>query len=291
MKAISYALFGYNKERHADCFDFNSYLRGLNINIRMNRLLFPDWEIILNTDQSTYEGFKNLFDRLPITVKVHEPAPLCKAMLWRMKPIFELNSDNKWKYDYVLCRDLDSPPTYREVQAVSYWMMRDKAMHAITDSVSHDVPLLGGMIGVIPKYFTQRVGNTWEAMLGDNGIDFSRKGSDQNFLNHYIYPKFATKGQDSITQHYFNGYANTFLSDYHTCTCPPTAGHKSDCPNNTEVSLPYNLADSNSVCGHIGAAGYYETAMFKFLRQYWHEFDDLLVIEKDYSNIFYWANA
>jgi len=163
MKCISYALFGYNKEQQANCFSFDSYLRGLCINLRMNRLLYPDWEIVLNLDQSTYDGFKDLFDRLPISVRIHEPAPLCKAMLWRMKPIFEMENGH-WKYSHVLCRDLDSPATYREVQAVNYWMMRDKALHAITDSVSHDIPLMGGMIGVIPKYFTHS-GNTWEAML------------------------------------------------------------------------------------------------------------------------------
>jgi hypothetical protein len=288
-KCISYSLFGYNKERHESCFDFNSYLRGLAICLRMNRLIYPDWEIVLNTDQKTYDAFKDLFDKYPITIRINEEAPLCYAMLWRMKPIFELEN-GKWKYTHVLCRDLDSPATYREAQAVKYWMNKDKAVHAITDSVSHDVALMGGMIGVIPKYFTMFVGNSFEAMMGAAGdMDFSRKGSDQNFLNHYIYPKVGQKGSDSITQHYFNGYGNTFLSDYHTCTCPPTAGHASHCVNNIEIDLPYHLADSNNVCGHIGASGWYETALFKFLRKYWHEFEDLFAIEKEYKNIFYWC--
>lgn len=291
MKCISYSLFGFNKERQANCFDFHSYLRGLTLNVRMNRLLYPDWKIVLNVDQPTYDGFKSLFDKLPITVSIHDEAPLCLAMLWRLKPVFEKDND-QWKYSHVICRDLDSPTTYREVQAVKFWMNRDKAMHAITDSVSHDVPLMGGMIGIIPKYFTAKAGQTWDQMMSrQQGIDFSKKGSDQNFLNHYIYPYFAIKGQDSITQHYFNGYANTFLSDYHTCTCPPTVGHESHCLNNIDVDIPFRLKESNSVCGHIGASGYYETALFKFLREYWSEFTDLIAIEKDYSNIFYWVNA
>lgn len=287
-KCISYALFGYGKV-HDNCFDFHSYLRGLAISIRMNRLIYPDWEIVLNTDQSTYDAFKDLLDKYPITININTEAPLCLAMLWRMKPIFEMEN-GRWKYSHVLCRDLDSPTTYREAQAVKFWMNRDTAMHAMTDSISHDVPLMGGMIAVIPKYFTQKVGNTWETMMGDTKMDFTKKGSDQNFLNHYIYPKFAMKGSENITQHYFNGYGNTFLSGYHTCTCPPTSGHRSDCPNNIEIDLPYHLADSNSVCGHIGASGWYETAMFKFLRKYWHEFSDLYEIEKEHVNIFYWCN-
>jgi len=288
MKCISYALFGYNKERNANCFDFASYLRGLSICIRMNRLLYPDWQIVLNLDQSTYDGFKNLFDKLPIRCLIHEPAPLCKAMLWRMKPTFELEN-GKWKYTHVLCRDLDSPATYREVQAVKYWMMREKALHAITDSVSHDVPLMGGMIGVMPYRFNEKVGNSWDNMLMGTTMDFSLKGSDQNFLNHYVYPKFATKGTEDITQHYFNGYSNTFLNDYHTCTCPPPSGHRSDCPNNTEVDLPARLKESNSVCGHIGASGAYMSALSRFLYEYRYEFEDLIEIEKDFKNVFYWT--
>lgn len=85
MKAISYALFGFDAERQKDCFDFNSYLRGLTLNIRMARLLYPDWNIVLHVDQNTNNGLKDLFDALPIEVVICEDAPLTKAMLWRLK--------------------------------------------------------------------------------------------------------------------------------------------------------------------------------------------------------------
>jgi hypothetical protein len=287
-KAISYSLFGYDKPQHQHSFDFNSYLRGLMINVRMNRLLYPEWEIVLETDKSTYEGFKDLFDKLKIVVHVNDPAPLCLAMLWRLKPVYE-QLNGKWKYSHVICRDLDSPPTYREVQAVQYWINRDKALHAITDSISHKIPLLGGMIGIRPDHFTLRMPDSWDKLIAlGSGIDYTKKGSDQIFLERIVYPKFASHGTDSITQHYFNGMPDTFLSDYRTCTCAPTAGHESHCYNNTEVDLPFELAESNSVAGHIGAAGYYETSMFKFLRKHWDKFGDLVDIEKNYPKIFYW---
>lgn len=279
-KVITYSLFGYERGRAESCFDFNSYLRGLMINIRMNRVLFPDWEINLQTDQATYDAWGELFKKLPITVEVHQNGvPLTLAMLWRLRPAFEVE-DGKWKYSHVLCRDLDSPATYREAQAVKYWMNRDKAMHAITDSVSHDLPLLGGMIGLIPKYFTERVNaNTWKELIDKrNNYDWNKKGSDQTFLNDIVYPCFAQKGNDSITQHYCLGMANTFLSDYHN--------HIQD----MELDIPYEMKESNTVCGHIGSAGYYETAMFKFLRKHWEKFNDLLEIEKQWPNVFYWVN-
>lgn len=278
MKCISYALFGYNKERQANCFDFASYLRGFMINVRMNRLLFPDWDIVLHIDQATYEPFKELLEGSKITVHIESDTPLCKAMLWRLKPLFEMDGSNH-KYTHVICRDVDSPPTYRDAQAVSQWIAHDKAAHAITDSISHTLPMLGGMIGFRPKYFTMHFGDTWDGLLSRTGLDFSMKGSDQTFINQYIYPIFAKPGEDSITQHYVKGMPNTFLSDYH-----------SDIPD-IEIPLDKKLKESNQVCGHIGAAGYYETVMFKFLRDYWHEFGDLLELEKKHPNIFYWTNA
>ena len=289
MKAISYSLFGYDRERAESCFDFNSYLRGLMLCLRFNRLIYPEWQSILNTDLATYQGFQPLFKHLEDTgvliVKQNKNGvQLCEAMLWRMKPLFHGG------YTHVLCRDLDSPSTYRERQAVQYWVDREtKAAHAITDSVSHDLPMLGGMIGFMPKHFTERTGVAdFTALLNLKRMDFSSKGSDQTFLNNAIYPLFAEKGHDSITQHYFNGHGNTFLSDFRTCTCPPPSGHRSDCPNNYPIDLPEDLKESNSVCGHIGASGWYETATFRFLRNYADRFLDLKEIEKQYPSIFYW---
>lgn len=275
--AISYSLFGFNKERHANSFDFSSYLRGLMINVRMNRLLYPGWEIIVHIDQSTYDGFRELFDNVGITVKIEPEAPLCLAMLWRLKPVFE-TEHGQWKYSHVICRDLDSPTTYREVQAVTHWISRDKAMHAITDSVSHTIPLMGGMIGIKPAYFCERVSATWDEMIALGGsINYNHKGSDQDFLNRVIYPKFATPGSDSITQHYCLGMGNTFLQDYYPAI------------PDIIVGLPEELKESNSVCGHVGSSGHYETAMFRFLRVYWDRFADLLEQEKNYPSIFYWT--
>ncbi len=295
MKAISYSLFGYQKARQENCFDFHSYLRGLMLNLRLNRLIYPDWMTILQTDQNTYNGFINLFGAIDkwgqFKVRLNDEAPLTKAMLWRMKPIFELDGQQKKVFSHVLCRDLDSPTTYREAQAVKYWMNRDKAVHAITDSVSHDRHMLGGMIGFVPAHFTMLSGyQSWDAMFSGCSIDFARKGADQDFLNQYIYPKFAQQGHDSITQHYFLGMPNSFLSDYKTCQCRSTVGHDRGCLNDIDLGLPATLKESNGTCGHIGSAGWYETSMFKFLRPYWNQFDDLLEAEKKHANIFYWAN-
>ena len=271
MKVISYSLFGFNKERQDNCFDFNSYLRGLMINIRMNRLIFPDFQTWVYLDKSTYDGFKNLFDKLPIRFFICDEAPLCLAMLWRMKPCFDSS------VEVVLCRDTDSPATYKEAQLVKYWMNKDKVAHAITDSVSHSLPMLGGMIGFKPKHFKDYTAlDRWEALVESRGIDYSKKGSDQDLLNSHVYPCFAKHGSDSITQHYLLGMPNTFLSDYHN-----------EVPN-MDLDISFEMKESNDTCGHIGAAGYYTTAMHKFLYKHRDRFEDIRNAEKEYSDIFYW---
>ena len=272
--AISYSLFGYDRERAENCFDFNSYLRGLAINIRMARLIYTDWDIILQTDKATYESWGELFDAYKIKVEVHQDnVPLTLAMLWRLRPCFDLN------YTHIICRDLDSPLTYRERQAVEYWINRDKAAHAITDSVSHDVPMLGGMIGFRPAYFNHKVGvNSWGDLIRIRpNYDWTKKGSDQTFLRDIVYPKFAQHGVDSITQHYILGMPNSFLSDCHNKI------------QDIDIPIPYEMKESNDTCGHIGAAGWYETAMFKFLYKHWDKFSDLYDIEKKHPKIFYWT--
>lgn len=289
MKVISYALFGYGEERKENCFVFHDYFRGLFINIRLQRMLYPDWEIWLYTDHQTYEGLSHIFQDIEdkyVKILPQDRTHLTRAMLWRMKPCFDPDVER------VICRDLDSPITYREAQAVTFWYNKDKAAHAICDSVSHCIPMLGGMIGFKQRNFKDYTGfDTWESMVDGKGIDYSKKGADQDLLCKHVYPAFAQHGTDSVTQHYFKGMPNTYLSDWHTCDCEPTVGHDNRCPNDIEIyrQAPASLKETNALCGHIGASGYYTTEMNRFVHKYWEHFEDLVNIEKKHGDIFYWT--
>lgn len=274
-KAISYALFGANKERQENCFDFYSYLRSMLLNIRLNRLIYPDWEMVVETDFETYEAYKDLFERLPITIKPNDPEPLTKAMLWRLKSVFLYE-----EYSHVICRDLDSPPTYREAQAVQDWILSDQGCHAITDSISHTIPLMGGMIGFRPQYFPMLTGyQNWVDLFENvSSINFSKKGADQTFLNKYLYPKFANPNSPHITQHYVLGHGNTWLP-----------GFKNHIPDIEVPGVSPELKESNEICGHIGAAGYWPGPMFKLLQKYQDRFVDILEVEKQFPEVAYWV--
>lgn len=287
MKVISFSLFGYNKEKQENCFDFDSYLRGFMLNVRLIHLLYPNFIIYLYVDRETYEGFKEFFDNFNKIGKVfiEDGTELTRAMLWRMKPCFDE------KVEVVICRDLDSPVTYREVQAVTQWINSPKAAHAITDSVSHNIPMLGGMVGFKPMHFKRYTGfNTWEEMVDGKGIDYKVKGADQDLLNRYVYPKFAKVGGDSIMQHYFLGMRNTFLDGYLTCDCRVNdeTYHKFNCPLNIELNIPEEYDITNHFAGHIGAAGWYEPPMFKFFYKHLDRFTMIREVEQPIASILNW---
>lgn len=270
MKVISYSLFGYGRATPANCFEFNSYLRGLWINIRLARVLYPDWKVFVNTDNETWNQFEDLFNmmkRFNVSFYVNESAPLCEAMLWRVKPIWVDG------VTHVICRDTDSPLTYREAQMVQEWIESPKALHAITDSISHNIPMMGGMIGLskyIKDYFIE-----FDTLV--RGYNLHDKGQDQHLLNERLYPKFASHGTESILQHYILGMPNTFLSGY------KNTWNDEPLPN---VNQKYK--QTNDTCGHIGAAGWYEAPMLKFLCGYDEYKDEYKELESKYKSIFYW---
>lgn len=85
-------------------------------------------------------------------------------------------------------RDLDSPITRRELEAVTDWMASNKSWHAMRDNPMHFVPMLGGMWGFRPalnRAFSRDV----RAKMLDRSIVSGYGGrGDQRFLRDQIWP-------------------------------------------------------------------------------------------------------
>lgn len=278
--AIAYSLFGYNHQ-HENCYDFRSYLRGLHLNIRIAELLYPGWDVYVAIDQSVEmspyaEYFNSLVENMKVATGSFPPYELCKSMLLRLFPLF-LNDGSKPMYDRVICRDTDSLLSYRERQAVAYWERGPKMAHAITDSVSHSITLMGGMIGFQSGPFHERMGvKSFDELLSlSQGIDFTKKGADQDFLNRYVLPKVA----DSITEHFVLGHPQTFRGDCHNFI------HDIDLK---EIGVPDELKETNGYGYHIGGAGFQTDSVVKFLSKYGKDNDYWDAIERQYPEVFYW---
>lgn len=288
--AISYSLFGYDRDKHKDCFDFLSYLRSMHICLRFNRILFPGWQMVVNIDEASYNSpYKPIFEWHASKgyIKFNicpDNEKLCKAMLWRLKTVFDMTGPG-WTYTHVICRDLDSIATYREAQAVKQWIDEDKALHCITDSVSHTIPMLGGMVGFRPGYvndvmkITDDPGKAWFHLLDmSGGIDFSRKGSDQDFLNSVMYPKLCTHA----TEHFVKGRPHDLIEGN---------GRHYSIDAKIDIGLKPEYVQTNLLAGHIGAAGFYEAPTMKFLYYddpYKSDYEELETME-GFEQIFYWS--
>lgn len=284
MNCISYSIFGYNHQ-YENCFDLRAYIRGLGINIRMAEVLYPGWKVCVTIDSITANSpYGDYFDKLSedkkIGLAIFEPKPLCEMMLWRLLPIFELKGGKNILYERVIMRDADSLLTYRERQAVAYWEQGPKMAHAITDSVSHTVALMGGMTGFMSGPFMDRMGvRSFPDLLNlAQGIDFNRKGSDQTFLNLHVLPKVS----DSITEHYCLGMPQSFRGDCHhsiqDIDLTEELGNLS-----TEI-----YKETNALGWHIGASGFQTDGTVAWLEkwgcynEYWAE------VEKQFKEVFYW---
>lgn len=245
MKVIAYSIFKANCEP----FEFMAYMRGLYFNARMNKLIYPDWQTWIYVQDKIYDQYERYFSGLPVArVEVLGEAPLCEAMLWRMRPLF---ADG---VTHLLCRDADAITTYRESKSVESWIQSNRLVHAILDNPAHS-GLMGGMIGLrsgaIKKIFKDSlIKPKWSDLVVNQNL--SQRGSDQNLLN-----RISPLIQDEIL------WADT----------PPT---RKDSP----------LWESDLTCRHIGSAGVVDMEVLRFFKRFdntdWSEF------EKQHSDICYW---
>lgn len=173
MKIISYSIFN-------DCHptEMNFYLRGLYWNARMNKLLYPEWRTFITAEKNIWHENRHYFDGLAqgfnVLYALHERAPRCEAMLWRLSRIFDPS------VDVTLCRDADSITTYKESQIINYWLSHSAAKACgINDNPAHKgTKLMGGLCGFKKGAFK-------ESSLAEfiKGYDLSKHGSDQLLLN------------------------------------------------------------------------------------------------------------
>lgn len=102
---------------------------------------------------------------------------LCGSMALRLDPLWEPATT------YLLCRDLDALPTFREKRAVDRWIESGKAIHAMHDSISHGCTLLmGGMV----SFNVAKCRNIPRPPYAE----MKTHGDDQRWLNTVVAPMY-----------------------------------------------------------------------------------------------------
>lgn len=261
MKVISYSLFG-----DPASFEFGFYLRGIYFNVRMNRILMPGFHTWIFTTShliNQYYAFWQALGQLntAITVQEEDNNPQrCLGMLWRMKPLFDDN------VELVFCRDSDSVTTYREASCNLYWVKSSMAFHAINDNAAHG-GLMGGLVGFRAKQFREYTKfKSFNHMV--QGLDLSRHGSDQNFLNKTVHPKI----KNNLMVHKLKGAGVAAASVRETV---PTG------------EINEKLWVTDLISRYIGSAGVIDFELIRFFRDFDPDpkFDNF---EKMFPQIFYW---
>lgn len=167
---------------------FCNYLRSL---VRAHYAVYQDFQLWIHHDERArefpyFKVLERMQERGLLKLIYMGPSEaLCKSMMWRLLPIWNLS------VDVVLCRDLDALSTPRERRAIDKWLASDRAISALHDSESHSsAALMGGMVGFKCEWMRDKFAS-WNAFIGlagQYGIDLSQHGSDQRLLNAAILP-------------------------------------------------------------------------------------------------------
>ncbi len=272
MNVISYSLFGA-RELTFNKWLFNAYVTGFYWNVRMNKLLFPGWRTHVEIDSGTYSLYDTLINGLHefygISFGINPVSPLCKSMLWRMKPCFWDDAD------YVFCRDADALTSYREGEMMNHFIylaQRDPEIHihSVTDNKSHTLPIMGGMCGFDAKFIKEKF-VSWDGFVG--GESLTERGSDQDFLMKKIHRPYS----HNFMGHYLKGYLGRGEK---VCDHIPI--------RELMPEVKQELWESNLCSCFMGSAGVNNMETIRFFQRFSEDTEFEKDIALRYKEIFYW---
>jgi len=192
-KLISFTLFGNDPK----------YNVGAVKNIEQFNQMLPDWEVVIyyHKDNINNEVLIDLKNRNVNLIDVSDFNLTKKSVneysyFWRFFAFF--NSDY-----YVIVRDLDSRPSYREVTYINNWVKSCKDFFIIRDHPWHS-PIPAGLLGM--KKNGDRFKNHLINYIDNNNIVW---GSDQYILEDF----FKQISNDEIFYCGFNDNLNYIKRD------------------------------------------------------------------------------
>lgn len=197
--AVSYAYFRhsasvYEQPNRAER-KGRQFVQFLPLLVRGHHSIWPEWDLIIHHDEAVTQlpywaclvqmEQAGLLELRPYQGSATPTLCGLGGMLERLRPAFEV------KYDYVICRDVDSIPTPRDKAAVQDFIKSGAAFHVIHDNPSHG-GLMGGTLGIhcysFESLFEEETTLEELLALDKSDRDWNKHGADQDFLNQVIYP-------------------------------------------------------------------------------------------------------
>lgn len=231
--------------------------------------LFPQnegWSVHIHVDDDLIDTkigsmLACLFGAGVIELRIRKPAPLTKAMLWRMAPVFE-----EPNAEFVFCRDLDAPPMPRDRAVCEGFMRSPASIGTCHDNVAH-AGVMGGLCHFRAAAFREQSGlhtlDDLYAYAAQTNEQWREHGTDQNVLNRLV----VERPQLVLLEHRFNGWTEgrpgptSRRSGTYSCKAWST-------PTPNVGRPPGTVADH--LGNHLGCAGYDHLAA----RDYWEMFGD-----------------
>lgn len=261
MKVVSVALFG----------DGDQYGRYLGAFVRAHLNLFPrheDWRLRVHVDPIVAAGaygriLLNLEEAKLLEVRCIEPAILCRAMLWRMLPVFE-KTQYVFDEEYVFCRDIDALPMPRDRACCDQFIVSKATVHTIHDHQLH-VGIMGGLCGFRSQEFRQTTGfRSLDDVYNAAGqAPWGLKGADQVALNSLL---LRPDGPTLLEHRYAGWLKGPHLHQGKTAGAYPNDSWSAPVPDGwmCNGSLSPLYAQADLLGDHLGCAGFDYEAATKF---------------------------
>ncbi len=151
--------------------------------------LFPGYELHIHHDEHLYHAnggdvLLGLARRSLIKLVYVPSRPgqgKCERMLHRLAPAWDSG------VEIVVCRDVDSIPTWRDRCAVEEWIASGRDMHTIHDAWAH-MGVMGGLCAFRASALRSKAPSLQEfiAAAGNDDAQWATHGADQHYLNRLV---------------------------------------------------------------------------------------------------------
>ena len=203
-KVISLALFGDSTRKDGSGMNYHAYLPSYVL--ACNNLFESNegWELHIHVDQQTLAGdYGAMLMKMNHAHLAHvvamPAAELTKAMLWRMKPVFQHG------VGYVFCRDIDCIPMPRDRAICDTFIASGCVVSTVHDSGSH-TGIMGGLCGFDTKAFRESTKlytlQDLYNVANQSAANWARHGTDQTVLNRLI----DAPGGPPLLEFRYNGW-------------------------------------------------------------------------------------
>ena len=175
MKAVSFSLFGSQR----------IYLIGALRNAELYLKFFPGWQCIFYCEKESVPthivtGLMERGARVRPYSRLEYPNGMFSRFLIADDPTVER----------FICRDVDSRPSQREVNAVNAWIESGRSCHIMRDHPYHATLIMGGLWGAkagVLRNVEQSIKQFSRAKFVYNRE--TQYGADQEFLIRHLWPK------------------------------------------------------------------------------------------------------